>query len=199
MVNQLTIPLVPYASCEFDVVTFAAPYWTANFASSYLEAVECGLMDAFLLRAINEERFLAYDAFRPRPIVYGADFSPLAIPVGGGKLFTGDATMGAGSYGYSIIAEGLPPAFQLSVGDYVEVRQSNEIRSLHRIVESVFAGANGRAVLNVRYGLVHRNLSGPCTLHFEKPSCWMSLTPGSAQSSRSWENRTSSFSARESL
>ena len=214
MVALLSIPLVPFTSCEFDPIqprdmeqmegrrteaqSYGTPYWTAKYTTGYLERVQYGLMDAFLMHCGGGSIvFLGYDAFRPRPALHNGNISPLLGEKAGGGAFIGDAKLRQILNATTVMVEELPAGFQLSPGDYLEIRKSNLVRSLHRIMMPATADANGRVTLSIQYALDLQHFTLPCTAHFEKPSCTMQLDPGSVRSPKSWDDRSITFSATE--
>lgn len=214
MVGLLTLPLVSFTSCEFDPIqprdmeqmkgrrteaqSFGTPYWTAKYTTGYLEPIPYGLMDAFLMRCGGGGVvFLGYDPFRPRPILYNQNFSPLLGQKVGGAAFIGDAKLRQILNSTTVIVEDLPAGFKLSAGDYLEIRKTELVRSLHRIMVPATADANGRATLSIMYSLDLQHFTLPCTVHFEKPCCTMQVDPGSVRSPKSWEDRAISFAATE--
>lgn len=214
MTSLITLPLVPFTSCEFDPVqpqnvermegrrvesqAFGTAYWTAKFTTGYLTPIEYGLMDAFLMRcAAGGVMFLGYDAFRPRPILHNQKFSPLLGEKAGGGIFVGDAKLRQILNSTTVIVEDLPAGFQLSAGDYLEIRKAELVRSLHRIMAPATADASGRVTLSIQFALDLQHFTLPCTAHFEKPSCTMQIDPGSARSPKSWEDRGVTFTATE--
>jgi hypothetical protein len=93
------------------------------------------------------ETFLAYDVSRPRPIAHDTG-EPLFLPRAGGGVFNGEATLQEIVDSRTVVVSGLPANFQLSAGDYLEVRQSILVRSLHRIMADVTANGSGVVTLS---------------------------------------------------
>lgn len=201
-----------WTECKFDPVrprdtnqmegrrteaqTFGTAYWTARYLSKPLLRPEYGLMDAFMMRAGDDgETFLAYDAFRPRPIAHDNGF-PLAGTKAGGGAFNGQAVLQSFTDSRTIVVSGLPAAFQLSPGDYVEIRKTVLVRSLHRIMAPATANGSGVVTLLIKYGL-DAIFTTASTVHFEKPSCTMQIDPGSYDGTKSWASRSPSFTATE--
>lgn len=213
MASPLVLPQVGYTSCKFDPLrprdvermegrfteaqTFGTPFWKATYKTGWLRYDQYGLMDAFMMTAGDDgETFIAYDAFRPRPIKYD-QYVPLSGTKASGGAFNGDAVLRSIIDSRNIVVDGLPAAFQLSVGDYVEVRKSPTVRSLHRITAAATSNGSGVVTLSIKYGLDTGIFTLPCTVHFEKPSCLMQIDPGSVSAPKSWEDRGFSFSATE--
>ncbi len=71
------------------------------------------------------------------------------------------------------------------------------VRSLHRIVENATANASGVVTLSIMFGLDTQHFTTSATVHLEKPSCVMSIDPGSVAAPKSWAGREASFSATE--
>ncbi len=214
MPDPISIPLVDFASCTFDPVqprsldrmegrftegqTFGTPYWVASYTTGWLEQDQYGLMDAFMMQASDSgQAFLAYDPFRPRPVTYNKQFQPLSGTKAAGGVFNGDAVLSQIGSPTSITVSGLPAAFRLLPGDYVEIRKSPTLRSLHRIMAPATANASGVVTLTIRYPLDIGVFKLPCTAHFEKPSCLMQLDPGSVSAPKSWGDRGFNFTATE--
>ncbi len=215
MIDPIQLPLVDFTSCTFDPIqprdvermegrfteaqNFGTPYWVASYTTGWLEQEQYGLMDAFMMQANNSgQTFLAYDPFRPRPIFYNADFKPLSgVKAGGGGSFNGDANLSVITNPTTISVNGLPAGFRLLPGDYIEIRKSPTLRSLHRIMTAATADASGLVALTIRYPLDTETFTLPCTVHLEKPACLMQIDPGSVSAPKSWENRGFTFSATE--
>lgn len=209
-----TIPLerLPYKNCEFTPVSpantsrmegrrtesqaFGTPYWTAKFSTDWMTPKQYGLFDAFTMKAdIRGKPFLGYDVFRPRPIAMDTG-SPLSGTKAAGGAFNGDVFFQAVSAN-TLYLGGLPAGFIFTSGDYIEVRKSELVRSLHRITEPSVSDANGFATLQIMYALDTQNFNATCTGHLEKPACLMTIDPGSVQAPKSWGSREGSFSATE--
>jgi hypothetical protein len=180
-----------------EAQSFGTPYWVARYASRPLLREEYGIMDAFMMQAGDDgETFLAYDAFRPRPVAHDNGL-PLSGTRAGGGAFNGQAVLQSITNSRTIVVSGLPAAFKLSVGDYVEIRKSLWERSLHRIMAPATANGSGVVTLSIKYGLDTGIFTTGNTVHFEKPSCTMQIDPGSYDGKKSWANRSPSFSATE--
>ncbi|NSX90639.1 hypothetical protein [Agrobacterium tumefaciens] len=203
---------LPWASCSFDPISpasssrmegrrtesqsFGTPYWTLKLATHWLETHLFGLFDAFTMKAdIRGKPFLGYDVFRPRPIAMDTG-SPLSGTKAAGGAFNGDVFFQAVSAN-TLYLGGLPAGFIFTPGDYVEVRASVMKRSLHRITEPAVSDANGFATVQIMYPLDTQNFNATCTGHLEKPSCLMTIDPGSVQAPKSWNSREGSFTATE--
>jgi hypothetical protein len=85
----------------------------------------------------------------------------------------------------------------LSAGDYVEIRKSPYLRSLHRVRSAAVASGAGVVTLSIRFFLDTQAFTLPCTVRFEKPTCLMMIDKGSFNSVKSWPNYNASFSATE--
>ncbi|MEQ1407780.1 hypothetical protein ABK249_22935 [Neorhizobium sp. Rsf11] len=180
-----------------EAQTFGTPYWVARYVAKPLLRTEYGVMDAFMMQAGDDgETFLAYDAFRPRPIAHDTG-RPLSGTRATGGAFNGQANLQAIANSRTIVVSGLPAGFVLSPGDYVEVRKSALVRSLHRIMAAATSDAGGVVTLSIKYGLDTGIFHVADTVHFEKPSCTMQIDPGSYDGTKSWASRSPSFTATE--
>lgn len=171
-------------------------WWIARYSTGHLDRRDMGKMDAFMMSAGDSgEVFRAYDAFRPRPIEHDSG-KPLTGNRAGGGAFDGTATITART-ATTLTVSGLPALFQFRRGDYVEVRKSAELISLHRIQTDVAASAAGVVTLQIKYALDLQNFILPLTANFEKPACLMQIDPGSFEGTKRRRNRRPSFSAQE--
>ncbi|SDP92531.1 hypothetical protein SAMN05428967_4475 [Phyllobacterium sp. YR620] len=213
MVTVVNLPNVGYRSCKFHPIQprdtgrmegrrtesqkFGTPYWVGTWETTALELPAFGLVEAFEMAAgDNGEVFAAYDASRPRPVLQDSG-SPLSGVKALGGVFNGDAVLQSISNPLLIAVSGLPALFKLSVGDYVEVRKSPTVRSLHRIQANATANESGVVSLPIRYALDLQTFTLPCTVHFEKPSCLMQIDPGSYEARKELVYREASWSATE--
>lgn len=211
-VTVIDLPLIDWQAVTFDPVqprntsrmegrrteaqTFGTPYWIATYTPGWLEERDYGLMDAFMMRAGDgQEVFRAYDPFRARPIAWG-NSTPLTGTRATGGTFDGTATITARTAN-SLSVSGLPAGFQVRAGDYVEVRKSASLISLHRVMADVAADGSGVVTLAIRHNLDLQTFTLPLAANFEKPSCLMQIDPGSYQGQKSWSSRSPSFSATE--
>ncbi|UXT56962.1 hypothetical protein FY134_04570 [Agrobacterium fabrum] len=212
MSEIISLPPIGWRECVFDPVKIRStnrmegrrtesmsagtPYWKATYRATYLSKEDFGIMDAFMMRAGEDgDAFLAYDAFRPRPIAMDQN-KPLSGTRAAGGAFVGDCTVQAIGP-RSVSLAGLPAGFSFSPGDYVEIRKNTRQRSLHRIMLPVVSDAGGYATLSVRYNIDTQNFPVSCTAHLEKPSCTMQIDPDSYSATKSWTSREPSFSATE--
>lgn len=213
MVSPILLPALPFADCEFDpvrpwdtnrmegrrteTVSGVAWYWTAKYRFDFLRREQLGAVDAFMMLAGGDgESFLGFDVSRPRPIAHD-EGKPLSGTKAGGGAFDGQAALSGITNSRTIVVSGLPAGFRLSVGDYVEIRQSELVRSLHRITAEAVANGGGIVTLSIRYGLDTGVFSTAATVHFERPSCVMQIDPGSWSASKAMNARTPSFTATE--
>ncbi|WJR66939.1 hypothetical protein QTA58_22570 [Neorhizobium sp. CSC1952] len=213
MADPILLPAIGWVECSFDPVqprdtnqmegrrteaqTFGTPYWVARYVAKPLLRPEYGVMDAFMMQAGDDgETFLAYDAFRPRPVAHD-NGQPLSGTRAQGGAFNGQAVLQSITNSRTIVVSGLPAAFKLSPGDYVEIRKSALVRSLHRIMTAATANASGVVTLSIKYGLDTGVFSTANTVHFEKPSCTMQIDRGSYDGTKSWASRSPSFTATE--
>ncbi|MBD9621893.1 hypothetical protein IB279_02930 [Ensifer sp. ENS06] len=171
------------------------PYWVATYAASKLTTDEVSLFDAFNMLASDGGVFAGYDPHRPRPIAYAG--APLAGVKAGGGAFNGDAVLQAITNPKTIVVNGLPAGFTLSVGDYVEVRKSPLVRSLHRITAPATANGVGVVTLSIRFALDTQTFAAGNTVHFEKSACIMEMDEGSFSLPKSWPVSNVQFTATE--
>jgi hypothetical protein len=173
-------------------------YWRATYRSTNLTSRQMGDLEAFMMRAGDGgEVFRAYDASRPRPIEYEApNHAVLSGTRAGGGAFDGTATVTART-ATTLTLSSLPANFQFRRGDYVEVRKSNELISLHRLVGDAQANSSGVVTLTFRYALDLQTFTLPLTANFEKPCCLMQVVPGSFDPSKPLVELQGSFQAEE--
>ncbi|SDA39457.1 hypothetical protein [Sinorhizobium sp. NFACC03] len=172
------------------------PFWVATYAAGKLTAAEAAAFDAFNMLASDGGVFAGYDPHRPRPIAYQGD-TPLSGVKAGGGAFDGSAVLQSITNPLSIVVNGLPAGFQLSAGDYVEVRKAPLVRSLHRITAPAFANAAGVVTLAIRFALDTQTFAAGNAVHFEKPACIMEMDEGSYSLPKSWPNYNVQFTATE--
>lgn len=213
MATLYPLPDLLFEDCEFDPIqpssvdrmegrrtesaVFGTPYWVAKYRFTFLRRQHLGIVDAFMMDVQSAASyFLAYDIARPRPIAHDSG-KPLAGVKAGGGAFNGDAVLQSITNSSTIVVSGLPANFAFSIGDYIEVRKSTLVRSLHRVRQATVATGAGIATLSIRYPLDVQNFSLPCTVHLEKPSCIMQIDAGSWSASKAMNARTPSFSATE--
>lgn len=212
MPDLITLPAVVYGpAISFDPVRTrnvsrmlgrrtetalrGTPYWVASYAAGNLTTAEVGLFDAFNMLASDGGVFAGYDPARPRPIAYGS--TPLAGVKAGGGAFNGDAVLQSITNPLAIVVNGLPAGFQLSVGDYVEVRKSALVRSLHRITAPATANGAGVVSLAIRFFLDTQTFAAGNTVHFEKSACIMEMDEGSFSLPKSFPHNNVQFTATE--
>ncbi|RVJ72237.1 hypothetical protein [Sinorhizobium medicae] len=213
MADPIPLPVLPWKDCQFDPINptdvsmmegrrseeqaAGTPFWKAHYTTNWMTPAFYGLFDAFVMKSSSRGApFLGYDLFRPRPIAHN-NGKPLSGTKAGGGAFNGDAVLQSITNTRAIVVTGLPAGFKLSPGDYVELRMSALVRSLHRIVESATANASGVVSLSIMFGLDIQHITTAATIHFEKPSCVMTMDPGSVSAPKSWAGREASFSATE--
>lgn len=174
-------------------------WWQARYTPRFLEPRDFGRMDAFMMRAGDGgEVFAAYDPFRPRPIRMDSGAPLSGTKAGTSTAFDGSATLNSITNSRVIVVGGLPAGFLFSAGDYLEVRRSTFVRSLHRIMADVAASGAGVATLSIKHGLDTQIFTAANSIiQLEKPSCLMQIDPGSYQGAKSWASRQPSFSATE--
>lgn len=213
MATLITLPPVKFVECDFKPVrprdtnrmegrrteaqTFGTPYWTAAYRAGALTPTQEGLIRAFMMQAGDDgEVFAGYDAWRPRPVAMDLG-RPLSGTKAGGGAFNGDAVLNSIPSSTLIAVGGLPASFKLSPGDYVEIRKSPTIRSLHLVSAAATANGSGICTFPIKYALDLQTFTLPCTVHFEKAACIMQMDPGSYSGPKSWASREPSFSATE--
>lgn len=158
---------------------FGTPFWRANYISTHLSYDDFGRVDAFRMQMDGGGVFQAYDPLRPRPIAQDTKGGrPLSGTRAGGGSFDGTATVTSRT-ATTLSVSGLPAAFRFRAGDYVEVRKSSLMVSLHRIVQDVTATSGGTVTLQVRHQIDTANFTLPLTANFERPSCLMQVDPSS--------------------
>ncbi|QQF06656.1 hypothetical protein [Sinorhizobium meliloti] len=213
MVDPIPLPMLPWRDCQFDAINptdvsmmegrlseeqaAGTPFWKAQYTTNWMTPAFYGLFDAFVMKSSSRgASFIGYDLFRPRPIAHN-NGKPLSGTKAGGGAFNGDAVLQSITSSAAIVVAGLPAGFKLSPGDYVELRMSQLVRSLHRIVENATANASGVVSLSIMFGLDTQHFTTAASVHFEKPSCVMTIDPGSVAAPKSWAGREASFSATE--
>ncbi|RVI98628.1 hypothetical protein CN193_23015 [Sinorhizobium meliloti] len=213
MADPIPLPLLPWRDCQFDAINptdvsmmegrlseeqaAGTPFWKAQYTTNWMTPAFYGLFDAFVMKSSSRgASFIGYDLFRPRPIAHN-NGKPLSGTKAGGGAFNGDAVLQSITSSAAIVVAGLPAGFKLSPGDYVELRMSQLVRSLHRIVENATANAKGVVSLSIMFGLDTQHFTTAASVHFEKPSCVMTIDPGSVAAPKSWAGREASFSATE--
>ncbi|RVE84775.1 hypothetical protein [Sinorhizobium meliloti] len=213
MPDPILLPTLPWRDCQFDPINptdvsmmegrrseeqaAGTPFWKAQYTTNWMTPAFYGLFDAFVMKSSSRGApFLGYDLFRPRPIAHN-NGKPLSGTKAGGGAFNGGAVLQSITNSRTIVVSGLPAGFKLSSGDYVELRKSVLIRSLHRIVENATANTSGVVTLSIMFGLDTQHFTTSATVHLEKPSCVMSIDPGSVAAPKSWAGREASFSATE--
>ncbi|AEG58187.1 hypothetical protein [Sinorhizobium meliloti] len=213
MADPIPLPMLPWRDCQFDAINptdvsmmegrlseeqaAGTPFWKAQYTTNWMTPAFYGLFDAFVMKSSSRgASFIGYDLFRPRPIAHN-NGKPLSGTKAGGGAFNGDAVLQSITSSAAIVVAGLPAGFKLSPGNYVELRMSQLVRSLHRIVENATANASGVVSLSIMFGLDTQHFTTAASVHFEKPSCVMTIDPGSAAAPKSWAGREASFSATE--
>lgn len=172
------------------------PYWVATYAAAKLTTVETALFDAFNMLASDGGVFAAYDPHRPRPIAYQVS-TPLSGVKAGGGAFNGDAILQAITDPLTVVVSDLPAGFQLSIGDYLEVRKAPLVRSLHQIMAPAVANAGGVVTVKIKFALSTQTFAPGNTVHFEKSSCIMEMDEGSFSLPKSWPINNVQFTATE--
>lgn len=170
-------------------------YWVASYSTPTKSLRHFGELDDFAMAIDSGAFFRAFDTTRPRPVKYinGA----LSGTKAAGGAFDGTASLQSITDSRTIVVSGLPAAWQLRVGDYIELRQSPEVVSLHRVAEDVASNASGVATIKIRFALPPGIFSAGATVNFEKPSFLAKTDPGSFNAMRRREDRSISFSAQE--
>ncbi|MDX0016813.1 hypothetical protein GOB19_27970 [Sinorhizobium meliloti] len=213
MADPIPLPMLPWRDCQFDAINptdvsmmegrlseeqaAGTPFWKVQYTTNWMTPAFYGLFDAFVMKSSSRgASFIGYDLFRPRPIAHN-NGKPLSGTKAGGGAFNGDAVLQSITSSAAIVVAGLPAGFKLSPGDYVELRMSQLVRSLHRIVENATANASGVVSLSIMFGLDTQHFTTAASVHFEKPSCVMTIDPGSVAAPKSWAGREASFSATE--
>jgi hypothetical protein len=205
MTTVINLPTVPFAQCDFDPVrpssvermegrrveaqSTGTPYWVAKYRTGFLTREQSGFMAAFrTLCSDNGGVFAAYDIDRQKPLKYLGGF-----PAG----FSGQGNVRSFINSRSVDIDTLPPFFELVPGDYLEIRRTLLVRSLHLVTEHVIASAAGRATVNFNYPIDLQHFKVPSSVHFEQASCLMQIDAGSWSATKSMQDRPVSFSATE--
>ena len=171
------------------------PLWQMSAQSKLLKVNTLDYWRAQLKTLENGlQTFYGYSMSRCYPILYKNGSWPLNSPPFDGVsavLNTINANRKA------ITVAGLPPAFVLSVGDYIQIGTTD----LHQVVESATASAGGLTpefeIRPFLWSGVHTG--SPTTLiSVLKPHCIMAIVPGSIQTDASISGwGTVSFQAME--
>lgn len=177
-----------------EAMVSMTPYWVASYSTPTPHLSHMGEADAFMMDVEAGETFRAFDTTRPRPLDYLK--GPLAGTRAGGGTFDGTATITARTVN-SVTVSGLPANFQFRVSDYVEVRKSATLVSLHRIRADVQASAGGVVTLPIRMNLDVGVFTLPLTANFEKPAFLAQIDGGSWSANRQKTARGIGFSATE--
>lgn len=213
MADPIMLPEIEWTECAFDPIrprdtnqmegrrteaqSFGTPFWRGVFKAGWLEEADFGKMDAFMMQAGDDgETFLGYDLFRPRPIAHD-NHQPLSGTKAAGGAFTGQGVLQTILSTRSVVISGLPAGFTLSPGDYLEIRKTALVRSLHRIMAGAVANASGVVTLSIKYGLDLGTFAVGNVANFEKAACTMQIDPDSYDGTKSWANRSPSFTATE--
>lgn len=168
-----------------EVADFGEPYWTLSAKTGFLELKEIGELEVFFMNTSKgNNTFLAHNIHQPRPAVYS---EPLTDGVGSITNITDKR---------QITIAGLQADLELNIGDYVEFKMSNTLRSLHRITQSVTLSGAGAGIINFEYPLNTDVFTTASEVIFEKPSCLLKLE-GNPSIPKSWSGREASFSAKE--
>lgn len=177
-----------------EAMVSMTPYWVASYSTPTPHLSHMGVADAFMMDIEAGETFRAFDTTRPRPLEYLK--GPLAGTRAGGGVFNGTATITARTT-TTLTVSGLPATFQFRAGDYVEVRKSATLVSLHRIRADAQANSSGIVTLSIRMNLDIGVFTLPLTANFEKPAFLAQIDGGSWSISRQKTARGIGFSATE--
>lgn len=177
-----------------EAMVSMTPYWVASYSTPTPHLSHLGEADAFMMDIEAGETFRAFDTTRPRPLDYLK--GPLSGARAGGGPFDGTATITSRTVN-SVTVSGLPANFQFRVSDYVEVRKSATLLSLHRLRSDVQASVGGVATLPIRMNLDVGVFTLPLVANFEKPAFLAQIDSGSWSISRQKTARGIAFSATE--
>lgn len=212
-ITVLPFPDLPYE--EFDLVPvntqqissmqdrttetadFGTAYWSLTTArTGKLTRSELDIADAFLQEAsLGKTVFECHCVYRPRPAAYGA--TPLSGTRAAGGVFDGTATLDAVTDSRTIVVSGLPAGFAVNRSCLVEIRKSETVRSLHRVMEAATADGGGQITLSILFPLATSVFTPANSIvNFERPSCLMKLMPGFS-APKAISARRASFSAKE--
>lgn len=192
--TRFTSPMEDRAN---ETARFGTPFWRLFRAmTGKLTYGETDTADAFFQSASKGGTwFLCHDVYRPRPRAYGA--TPLSGTKAGGGAFDGTAVLAAVTNSQTINVSGLPAGFMINKSALVEIRKSDFVRSLHRVMVAATANGAGTVTLSIEFPLATGVFTtGNSIVNFERPSCLMQLgTDFSLPKSQS--NRRASFTAME--
>ena len=171
-------------------------HWESSFqTASQTAAMDAIYMDSMLAVGAGGELFRCYDLLRERPVAHD-NGSVLSGDRALGGAFDGTATIDTIIDGYNVSISGLPNGFELSRGDYIEFRMSDDLLMLTTIAVGVFASANGLADVVLRYPIDTQNFTNAGIVNFERAACLMQRIDA-ANRSASDHFSNGSFSAQE--
>lgn len=140
-------------------------YWVAEWQADAIKLEQMGEIDAFLMKIEDGDYIEAYDTTRPRPMAYLS---------GQPGAFNGIGAL-TGLSARSLSLTGFPASYEFRVGDYIEVRQSTLVRSLHRVTANVTLGVGGTGVVPILHPINVQVFTTAATVHVEKASCLMQV------------------------
>lgn len=161
------------------VKDLGSPLWMLSAQSRQLRINELDYWRARLNAMENGiAQFRGYSMSRCFPIAYPRG----SWPTGGAFDGQSAVLLSVGTNRKSISVGGLPAGFAFSVGDYVQIGESD----LHQVMESAQADADGETVMfEVRphiWASVDGGDSPPLPVRVKRPSCLLTIVPGSVQS-----------------
>lgn len=154
------------------------PLWSLTAQSRQLSPNELDYWRARLMAMENGlQTFYGRPMSRCYPIKYPRGTWPTGV------AFDGTATLlSVGTNRKSVSISGLPAAYLVSVGDYIQVGDTN----LHMVMEAATASSEGEtAEFEVRPHIwpnVDAGDSPAVIVSVKRPSCIMAIVPGSIQS-----------------
>lgn len=160
------------------------PYWQAEYQLVWQSERGFGQADAWIRKVLSRGGvFKAYDVFRPRPIEAGA------VPL------TWTPTLTTITDAHTIVVSDVANDFQFREGDYVCLKMSNLVVSLHSLSADAKANGTGVVTLSIDPALDTQHFTTSAVPIFEKPYCMMQ--PSDWTAVKSWSSRNPSFSAQE--
>lgn len=156
----------------------SSTWWTAQITTHALSIDKIGVMDSWLMQADAGAHFLAYEIIRPRPYMENTGEPLSGVKAVGGGPFDGAANLAAITNSKQITVDGMPDGFRLVDGDYLSIKMSELVRSMHKITEDSTANVSGVVALKISPGLNLQHFSVGGVVDFEKPACVMQMIGG---------------------
>jgi hypothetical protein len=154
---------------RIETQELGAPKWVGQWTTRPKDVIGAGKWQAFWDQLRGGGRgFLGFDPWRPFPASYPT----------GALGFSGQASIVTITNPNQMTISGLPTGFILLQGDYMEVRQANDVRSLHRISADVTV-AGATAAVTFEPWLNTDVFTTAAIINFVRPSCIMLPDPNS--------------------